>query len=462
MSALSNSNENMESNPTITAVSPLFSVPSDPSFIHPVDDFPSLSVFEEKIIHPALIVPAKQTASLRNRLSHVMMHRPKIKSVYPVDGDASVRKLVLQNLPNDKNVYEDPVVQQVFQESSDVAKSTYSLHLTYPDWTVEEVLRKLLPLREIPSAFEMVGSIAHINLREDALPFQYMIGKVILDKNTPRIKTVVNKLASIDTKYRTFGMHVIAGKSNEGWSEVELKEEGCTYQLDFQQVYWNSRLAGEHRRIVQLIRKEAKNKDKVVVADLMAGIGPFCVPLTATKTPNNHCNNIVVYANDLNPTSYKYLQINSKKNKCEHLQMYNIDGRQLVHQLQDESVQVHHFIMNLPASAPECLDAFRGYSCSSGELPRLHVHCFAPKTGNWEEQALERCSTALQCRLDRQAHNVRIHVVRDVAPTKNMLCVSFTLPQEVSALPRVVIEDDAGAPATKEGSEEPDTKRAKR
>ena len=65
----------------------------------------------------------------------------------------------------------------------------------------------------------------------------------MLEKNSPRIQTVVNKLGSIDNKYRTFGMEVIAGNDNENdgesWSDVLVKEEGCEYRLDFRKVYWN-------------------------------------------------------------------------------------------------------------------------------------------------------------------------------------------------------------------------------
>jgi tRNA G37 N-methylase Trm5 len=61
-------------------------------------------------------------------------------------------------------------------------------------------------------------------------------------------------------------------------------------------------------------------KKKVVVADMMAGVGPFGVPLAM--------NNITVYANDLNPESYKYLDKNMKVNHCEkYLNTYNMCGR---------------------------------------------------------------------------------------------------------------------------------------
>jgi tRNA G37 N-methylase Trm5 len=51
----------------------------------------------------------------------------------------------------------------------------------------------LPPGSDIPGSFETVGHIAHLNLRDELLPFKLVIGRVLLDKNTPRIKTVLNK-----------------------------------------------------------------------------------------------------------------------------------------------------------------------------------------------------------------------------------------------------------------------------
>ena len=314
---------------------------------------------------------------------------------------------------------------------------------------------------EIPSAFEVVGTLAHLNLREEQLPYKYIIGKVLLDKNSASLKTIVNKLSSIDTQFRTFGMEVIAGYEGEGWSQVQVKEEGCLYKMDFQKVYWNSRLGGEHRRLVELIRQDCRNRRRpVVVADLMAGIGPFAIPLTSTKLKVNQqllkgdsdaatTTPIVVYANDLNPASYQYLEINHTTNQCgDTLKMFNMDARTFCHQLQDKGTRVDHVIMNLPASALEFLDAYRGYKVAekrqpsqdkgSNYMPIIHVYCFASKNKEEANQEIyERAEKALGCTLKETT--VAIHEVRDVSPTKNMYCVTFRLPTAVQELPRVEI-----------------------
>lgn len=55
---------------------------------------------------------------------------------------------------------------------------------------------------------------------------------MVLDKN-PAIKTVVNKLASIDEKFRFFKMELLAGEARY---ETEVKEGGCRFLMDYSKV----------------------------------------------------------------------------------------------------------------------------------------------------------------------------------------------------------------------------------
>ena len=436
--------------------------------ILPLSRFPPMEAFETNVDYPALVVSVRRTAELRKRLSLVLLRRPKIKNIYENPDDSTTRILVL----NSDEAWQDEQVKALLASSSSSDRCTRSIHrltFTYTDCTVDEALRRLLPssIKELPSAFEVVGSIAHLNLRDEVLPYKYIVGKVLLDKNRPRIETVVNKLGSIANEYRTFGMEIIAGGEKPNWSLVRVKEEGCEFTLDFQHVYWNSRLGGEHHRLVQMIKKDAQQRP-VVVADLMAGVGPFAVPLTAClpskqgKKSSDQCSkegvtpSIIVHAYDLNPESYKYLKVNGQNNKCpkDRLFCYNTDARAFCHLLQQPAdgttaTEFHHAIMNLPATAPEFLDAFRGFT--NMVLPRIHVYCFAPKKSKVAANAnanddtgidaivTERCSRALGCPLDMVRHNVHVRIVRDVSPKKNMVCVSFDLPEEVRKLDRIKV-----------------------
>ncbi len=75
--------------------------------------------------------------------------------------------------------------------------------------------------------------------------------------------------------------------------------------FDFSAVYWNSRLQGEHDRLVSLFQEGE------VIADVFAGVGPFAIPARQKKG----CG---VYANDLNPKSVYHLKENVSLNNVSH------------------------------------------------------------------------------------------------------------------------------------------------
>jgi tRNA (guanine37-N1)-methyltransferase len=106
--------------------------------------------------------------------------------------------------------------------------------------------------------------------------------QVVLDKNKPRIRTVVNKTDAIHSKYRTMQLELLAGNSSLVTTVVE---HGLSFRLDLASVYvplipvhsiwslvimfvipcyqmlltpcpvlvdsyWNSRLATERQRLI--------------------------------------------------------------------------------------------------------------------------------------------------------------------------------------------------------------------
>jgi len=110
----------------------------------------------------------------------------------------------------------------------DIAPEPYELKLGYDYWPAEHVLRVrsfsrqgatppvaevlcctthkalLPPAIDVPTSFETVGHVAHLNLRDEALPFKQLIGRVLLEKNAGRIRTFLNKVRRI---YVSLPMH---------------------------------------------------------------------------------------------------------------------------------------------------------------------------------------------------------------------------------------------------------------
>ncbi|KAG9326776.1 hypothetical protein KVV02_008666 [Mortierella alpina] len=430
------------------------------------------ALFKKSVSVMAIRIPASMTMECRKVLGNDMLLEPKIRNVVASDDGEKSKRLVLLSLSIKDEGLEgasEATKEFIKEKGVDVTKSEFSVE--YDHWTADEILRAILPeeiIDEAPSSFTTVGHIAHMNLKDEYLPYKNLIGQVILDKN-PNLKTVVNKMDSIDTTFRFFKMEVLAGEDD---MIAEVRESGCRFKFDFAQVYWNSRLHTEHERLVKMF------KPTDAVCDVMAGVGPFAMP--AAK------KGCMVYANDLNPVSYKYMVENKTLNKLkDNLHIYNLDGREFVrkavadleksgYQRPPEAPVVvkgkkgaakttpqaptltpateqpakteaaapgfktfDHFVMNLPATAIEFLDAFRGLfqgreaqiTEPKTQLPMIHCHCFS-KSDKPEDDVRERVEKVMGGHLELDS--VKLHWVRKVAPNKDMYCISFRLPAEIA------------------------------
>lgn len=431
------------------------------------------SVFQKSIMVLAARIPAQKTTTFLKSdvLRRYIVDVPKIRSVVWDPSDMQGRRLLLFKVATEAALSSEA---RIFLTEHSAELVDHTIHLNYDYWTADDILQAVLPeelLDGSPTGFSITGHIAHLNLNKEYLPYKKIIGKVILDKN-PAIKTVVNKIDSIDTKFRFFKMELLAGEPN---FIVEHHESNCRFTFDFSKVYWNSRLHTEHDRLVQLFKPED------VVADVFAGVGPFAIP--AAK------KGCAVLANDLNPDSAYFLSTNIVKNNVVDLVRASCeDGRDFIRNavfnvmenpfppysgpklsrlkekqsrrdqqapLQSRRDLTHplaptlpprkvitRFVMNLPDSALDFLDAFRGIMVSrdgTGEgpgrlydaMPMIHCYCFT--------RELEPVKAEADIRLRVEAkighkieEDVDLHLVRSVAPNKDMYCISFRLPRSVA------------------------------
>ncbi|GET87384.1 hypothetical protein, conserved [Leishmania tarentolae] len=237
-------------------------------------------------------------------------------------------------------------------------------------------------------------------------------------------------------------------------------QHGCRFRVPYNRVYWNSRLSFEHTRLVDQMRPGD------VLLDVMAGVGPFAVP--AAK------KGIQVFANDLNMVAAQYMRVNAELNRLpdNSLRVFNMDGRDFLNSVVFDSITgaatsslpVHlctgrrHVTMNLPAIAVEFLDVFQPLASTDApanaqrtnastktavnerwnHLPAhvdpdvidrrtlFHVYCFSA-ADDLIADAVRQVEVNLGYALAPENIEETL-MVRDVAPTKRMMCVSFTLP----------------------------------
>lgn len=87
---------------------------------------------------------------------------------------------LLVKISDKENIIND--IQKVIPEKLDLKFQTMFHILEYDDWDVKSCLKAILPLGLEFSGYAQVGHIAHLNLRDEILPFKFSIAQVLLDK----------------------------------------------------------------------------------------------------------------------------------------------------------------------------------------------------------------------------------------------------------------------------------------
>jgi len=391
-------------------------------------------LFNRQISVPCIRVKNKHLSFITSQSKEVLL---KLKKVQPIIDDGETdRRTILFN-PDQVKVYGDvPESVRTFLahigEPEDLSKKEVSL--TVENFQPKSMLNKVLrSTDENVTGFTLVGHIAHLNLKENLLPFKTVIGEILL--KLPNVKTVVNKTNVIDNTYRNFEMEVLAGEADN--YVVSIKENKVKFELDFSKVYWNSRLSTEHERLVKKIRQGE------VFYDVFAGVGPFAVPAAGKKAK--------VFANDLNPESYKWLKRNMEINKLANANVYNLDGKEFIQTIIKEGLEKWldtcrqngqeaakvHIAMNLPGTAIDFLGGFKGllknnegaWPSKLENFPVVYVYAFSSDEDAQNGSLLGRCTQSIGAPI--HPDDVSIDFVRNVAPKKNMFRVTFHLNPEI-------------------------------
>ncbi|KAI6190312.1 TRNA (guanine(37)-N1)-methyltransferase [Aphelenchoides bicaudatus] len=393
------------------------------------------SKFEKTVDLPYIKIPSKlvgRVIGAKSVQEYAMRKNSRFKSV--MNGEDKEQKLMFFD-PDLIAKKEDAgrQIQECVKKAADhdVTLEYKTFTLTYEDWDVKRCLRAVLPEELDFSGHTQAGHILHLNLREEMMPYRFVIGRILLDKIN-YAKTVVNKLDQISSEFRFFELELLAGEPDY---IATVSENGFKFKLDFSKVFWNSRLNNEHGRVIEEIRKQQKS---AILFDVFAGVGPFIVPAAFSK------NTVKAYANDLNPVSIEYMNENLKLNKAvpkDKVSVYNLDGAEFIRTILPVAFNEHcstsidpptfHILMNLPALAVKFLPAFESAladaSTTSENADRCEfiVYCymFVKATEDQPESWFkEQAKKAIKDQIQSDAVEIlEVSYVRNVAYRKNIL-----------------------------------------
>jgi tRNA wybutosine-synthesizing protein 2 len=156
----------------------------------------------------------------------------------------------------------------------------------------------------LPSGFQGIDFVAIINLKEELHPYSKIIGETIM-MMIPNIKSVWIRKGKITGKFRKpSGLEYICGKEI---TEVEHHENKIKYKFDFTKIMFAKGNITERRLLPSLVQ------DNETIVDMFAGIGYFSLGI------GKHAKVSKIYSIELNPESYKYLEINITLNKLDEI-----------------------------------------------------------------------------------------------------------------------------------------------
>ncbi|CAA9987413.1 met-10+ like protein, putative [Plasmodium knowlesi strain H] len=211
-----------------------------------------------------------------------------------------------------------PPLEELFRiiKKEGIQISIIQLQFGYDNMNTSEILRKIFPTEsEVIHKYEMIGHIAHLNFCERFENYKKVIAEIILDKNKS-IKTVINKMDTLKNLHRTFNIELLAGEKNY---LTTLKENDIKVKLNYELIYWNSKLKKERDRIYDLVENNS------IIVDLFAGVGIFSLHLSKKKC--------LCFSNDINSHAYNFMNVNIKLNKRKSILTYNLDARAFVQML---------------------------------------------------------------------------------------------------------------------------------
>jgi tRNA (guanine37-N1)-methyltransferase len=192
-------------------------------------------------------------------------------------------------------------------------------------------------LKLLPSAFDVVGDIAILDVPDVLLKRKRAIGNALL-RVFSNIRVVAIKVSPVSSEYRVRELKVIAGEKR---TVTVHREYGCRYKLDVSMMYFSPRLGGERMRVASQVAVG----ERVLV--MFAGVGPYAVLMARRSCPRE------VVSVELNPEAVGFMRENVGLNKVGGVvRVIEGDVRNVVPNLG----KFDRIVMPLPKDAGDFLD----------------------------------------------------------------------------------------------------------
>ena len=292
----------------------------------------------------------------------IKVKREGVYVLFPLIDDVEKRKALIEGISNQLNF--------------NIVRAEGIAEVNYNYRSIEEILVGYLPeniLELVPKSYDIIGKIAIVDFDQintisdkNILSYKKKVAEALVSVNKS-VETVYEKKSEVKGRYRLKELKVIYG---DDIPETTHKENNCLFKLDVKKTYFTPRLVFERKRV-----SSSSIKKQETVVDLFAGVGPFSIQIAKN-------NDVKIYAFDVNPSAYKYLNVNIEINKIKgEVIAHNMDVKKLLNPDNklgnDLKHKIDRIIMNLPEKSVNFLDV----ACFLMKKPSgiMHFYQFCEK-----------------------------------------------------------------------------------
>ncbi len=263
-------------------------------------------------------------------------------------------------------------------------------------------------LQEAKTAYDILGSIAIIEVPKSLKKKAKLIARTLLDVN-PKLKTILMKAGQHSGTFRTQKLKYLAGEKTK---VCEYKENGTRLRFNVEKTYFSARLSTERKRIAE----QVKDNEDVLV--MFSGAAPYvCVIGRNTKAKT-------ITGVEINPKAHKYALENVKLNKLKNSFLI----RKNVHKLKNKDfekisapVVFDRIAMPLPKTADEFLNDTFKFS-KKGTIIHLYDFLHESEFKEVEQKIFVAAKKA----------NINVKILKftkcgQYSPRKYRVCVDFVV-----------------------------------
>lgn len=242
----------------------------------------------------------------------------------------------------DHNGFYFPIIKKT-KDSVEVAEDFFERKETVSD--LKSMLKKDFTedeLKRIKTAYDIVGSIAILEIDDEFSGREKLIADAVLKQNK-QVKTVLSKSGIHEGTYRTQKMRFLAGEDTR---ETTYLENGAKIKLNVETVYFSSRLSEERKRIAGQVRKGES------VIEMFSGCAPYATVISKNTGAKEICGI------EINPDGHWYGMENIAINKLGNVRLFCGDAKKLVPRINNLGIGLKGGIDNFSKIYSEGLQLF--------------------------------------------------------------------------------------------------------